>query len=197
MATVIVTLLFSLAQAGWANIILCPATDHICLGTPGDDIILTNPTLDYNVVYALGGNDFIIGRSGLNYLYGYDGDDILIGGMSSDFLSGGKGNDKYDGSFGDDTIKEDITATGIVGTLINNNDIISGGEGDDWIQSGEGYDKIDGGPGSDSIYPNGYSRDFSFDVVNCGSGSGDKVYNFHSGDGETTANCETVADYDR
>jgi Ca2+-binding RTX toxin-like protein len=89
-----------------------------------------------------------------------------------------KGNDKYDGSFGADTIKEDITAGGIVGTLINNNDIISGGEGDDWIQSGEGYDKIHGGPGSDSIYPNGYSRDFSFDVVNCGSGTGDKVYNF-------------------
>ena len=76
---------------------------------------------------------------------------------------------------------ESSANSGIAGTSVNNDDIISGGEGDDFITLGEGLDRIQGGPGNDIILPGGYVRDFSYDTVNCGSGTGDNVRGY-SGD---------------
>lgn len=187
-----VTTLFSLVdQTGWAAVITCPAGAALCNGTEGDDII--TGTTDGAVIRGLGGNDYIKGDYyGFNYIYGDDGNDILIGGFQNDGLYGGNGSDRYDGLEGDDSIYEVYHQ---VGSFVNNDDIISGGVGNDFIISGEGSDRIEGGPGNEYIMPNGAYRDFFSDIVNCGSGN-DVVWAFHSGDGDTALNCETIANLD-
>ena len=197
MTTVAVTILFSLLdQTGWASVIYCP-TSAICNGTNGDDVIIGTSST-YSLIHGLGGNDYIKGSANVpNYLFGDDGNDILIGRNTWDTLEGGRGNDRYDGGSGDDSILEASASGGFAGALVNNDDIISGGEGFDFINSGDGFDRIQGGPGNDIIYPNGYFRDFSYDSVDCGSGTGDKVDVFYSGDPDYAINCEYITDFDR
>lgn len=197
-ALVGVSLLLSMTyQTGWAAVIICPATGAICNGTSGDDIMYGTST-SQNIIHGLGGNDYLIASSsGFNQLWADDGNDILVGGYGTDVLLGGRGNDKYDGYWDDDSILEDTATGGVVGTLTNNDDIISGGEGNDYIDSGEGSDRIQGGPGDDVIYLDGIRRDFSFDSVNCGSGTGDKIYLFYSGDNDIATNCEVIWNLDR
>jgi Ca2+-binding RTX toxin-like protein len=185
-------LLFSLDQTSSAAVINCSHNAPTCTGTSADDIIFGNG--QDQVIHGLNGNDYVRGDSGrTNYIFGDDGADILIGGIDHDGLFGGRGNDKIDGWRGDDSISED---TERVGTFVNNNDVISGAEGDDYINSGYGVDRIEGGPGNDIILPNGFNRDFSFDSVNCGSDTGDRIF-IYSGDGETTTNCEIISNFDR
>jgi serralysin len=190
--TVAVILLLSLYQASWASLIVCTSTSIQCNGTSGDDLIIASHI--GNIIHGLGGNDYIQG-GGLkgNYIYGDDGDDRLIGSEGSDGLYGGLGNDFYDGRDGSDSIVEPLQVGGVIDF---SNDVISGGNGDDYIDAGLGADRIHAGPGNDSIFPNGYHRDFSFDIVNCGSGASDSLYNFYSGDGDATVNCEFVTDLD-
>ncbi len=188
---VTVILLFSLDQPSWADIIICqPRTPGQCLGTPRDDIIFGWE----HVIHGFAGNDYIqTSGSDPNVIFGGDGNDRLIGSSGNDGLYGGPGNDYYDGRSGSDTIFEEL----IEGeSLAFNNEVISGGEGDDYIFSVLGFDRIHGGPGNDVIYPDGSYRDFSFDTVNCGSGTGDRI-SYNSGDGDTIANCEQINDFDR
>jgi Ca2+-binding RTX toxin-like protein len=188
-----VILLFSLDQTSWAALIFCPHNVVECNGTPNDDMILAHP--NGNIIHGLGGNDYIIsfGLPELSFMYGDDGNDRLIGSDANDGLYGGPGNDYYDGGFGSDSIVEIDPRLGI---LVFSDDVISGGQGDDFIFSALGSDRIHGGPGNDIIRPDGYHRDFSFDTLDCGSGTGDQVY-YNSGDGDTTVNCEQITDFDR
>jgi Ca2+-binding RTX toxin-like protein len=187
-------LLFSLDQPSWAELIFCqlpPAP--VCEGTSGDGVIVGQSG---NIIFGKAGDDYIETHgSSASYIYGDDGNDRLIGSYGNDGLYGGAGNDYYDGGHGSDSIAESLWVR--AGTLVFSNDVISGGEGDDYIDSRLGSDRIHGGPGNDRIYPNGYDRDFSFDIVNCGSDTGDRVLYLYSGDGDTTVNCEFVTDLDR
>lgn len=189
-----VILLFSLDQPSWAELIVCPSPPAPCVGTAGDDIILG----EGNTIYGMAGDDYILSSgTSPNYIYGENGNDRLIGSHGNDALFGGAGNDYYDGGLGSDVIAEDLWVGGAPGTLVFSNDVISGAEGDDYIISGLGSDRIHGGPGNDIIYPNGYHRDFSFDIINCGSGTGDQILSSYSGDSDTTVNCEQITDFDR
>jgi Ca2+-binding RTX toxin-like protein len=196
MVVVAVTFLFSLLeQTSWAAVIKCPATSAVCNGTSGDDIIFAADS-GGSPIHGLAGNDYIIG-SGIkpNYIWGEDGNDILVGSAGNDYLNAGKGNDRYEGGDGSDSI---VDIPYVEGSLVNNDDTISGGVGDDWILSGEGVDRIYGGGGNDQIYPNTWNhRDFSYDFVDCGSGTGDRVFYGYSSDAEGFSNCEFVMDQDR
>ena len=190
-----VILLFSLDQPSWADVIYCPTPPATCYGTARDDLIYGGSYRGPNIIYGMAGDDYIwtVGTQPV-IIHGGDGNDRLIGSSGNDELFGGAGNDYYDGLYGSDVIEEGVSAGGI---LVFSNDVISGGEGDDWIDSGLGSDRIQGGPGNDQIYPNGWHRDFSFDIVNCGSDTGDRIFNSYSGDGDTTVNCEQITDFDR
>jgi Ca2+-binding RTX toxin-like protein len=201
--SLLVTILFMFPdQIGWAAYVSCPNSPNLCNGTPGDDFIV-GAGFERNYIRGLAGNDVIIVgcyTCEFNNIFGDDGDDLLLGARGIDVLSGGRGNDKYDGFLGDDIIFEDSAYSYLeqgVGTLVNNSDIIKGGEGDDSITSGEGVDRIEAGPGNDVILPNGYRSDFSYDIVNCGSGTGDRVIASYSGDPDIANNCEFVEDFDR
>lgn len=192
---VAVIILFSLDQASWAALIYCTSASLQCNGTSGDDMIFGHYV--GNIIHGLGGNDYIVGdgSSSNNFFYGDDGNDRLIGSEGNDGLYGGPGNDYYDGRMGHDTIIEPLEAGG--GPVVFSDDVISGGEGDDFINSRLGADRISGGPGTDFIWPNGYHRDFSFDIINCGSGTFDQSLDVSSSDGDTSINCELVRDIDR
>lgn len=185
-------LLFLLNQPSWAVLIYCTSPPALCEGTEGDDIIYGAG----NIIFGRAGNDYIstVGNS-TNVIYGHDDNDTLIGSHGNDALLGGAGNDYYDGGGAADTIIEELHQSP-AGTLVFSNDVISGGEGDDYIQSALGSDRIHGGPGNDRIYPDGYHRDFSFDIVSCGSDMDDHIF-YNSGDGDTIVNCELIIDFDR
>ncbi|MEG4342972.1 S8 family serine peptidase [Microcoleus sp. A003_D6] len=84
-----------------------------------------------NGLFALGGNDFIVGSSDAEILSGDDGNDRLLGGSNSDTLFGGVGNDLLNGGV--------------------NSDILFGDGGSDTLQGGKGGDALDGGGGSDVL----------------------------------------------
>jgi Ca2+-binding RTX toxin-like protein len=200
MATIAATILVTLLdQTTWAAVINCPPSTWpaACNGTSGDDVIYGQYGPDA-IIHGLQGNDYIIGHYAAPHsiISGDEGNDTLIGGPGNDVLYGGSGNDKIDGQEGMDSILE---VPPIESSLTNNDDIISGGPGDDFIQAGRGFDMIQGGPGNDRIWPNGEHRDFSFDIINCGSDTdhSDQVFRLNSGDGDYTTNCEVVQDLDK
>ena len=71
----------------------------IITGTNGDDPQLNGTNLA-DEIYALAGNDGLIGFGGNDILIGYDGDDVLEGGAGADELFGSAGFDyaSYKGS---------------------------------------------------------------------------------------------------
>jgi subtilisin family serine protease len=88
-----------------------------------------------NGLFALGGNDFIVGSSDADRLNGDNGNDRLLGGGNSDTLFGGVGNDLLNGGTG--------------------NDFLFGGKGSDTLQGGRGDDALYGGNGSDVLVGDG------------------------------------------
>lgn len=187
--------LLSTKQTSWADLIYCPSTGNLCNGTSGDDIIYGGFNNPSQVIQGLGGNDWIMAAPTTQAIFGNEGNDTLLGSNGNDHLYGGPGSDKMDGGPGDDNFEEYVNQEG---TLVNNDDIISGGEGIDRINSGVGADRIHGGPGNDLIWPDGaITRDFAVDSVNCGADTQDRIFFFHSADGDTTVNCELVNDLDR
>lgn len=176
---------------------MCPDAP-VCNGTSGNDFIV--PTTPNSLIYGKAGNDYICACLGQGpfYMYGNTGNDILIGGDFNDGLYGGPGNDRYDGLRGSDVIYD-------IDNLLNpnaalddlaSNDIASGGPGNDFIALGGGSDRIEGGPGDDSVIANPNHRDFSVDIINCGSDHDELQYHY-SGDGDRFINCEFVENYDR
>jgi subtilisin family serine protease len=88
-----------------------------------------------NGLFALGGNDFIVGASDADRISGDNGNDRLLGGSNSDTLFGGVGNDLLNGGAG--------------------NDFLFGGKGSDTLQGGRGDDSLNGGNGSDVLTGDG------------------------------------------
>lgn len=114
-------------------------------GQGGNDVIVGSTGLVGLIGLDLDGgegNDLLIGGDGADVLRGGAGDDDIIGGWGNDWISGGTGRDRGDGGDGDDTL------------------VWNDGDGDDALEGGEGFDfvQVNGsnGAGDDfSIDPNG------------------------------------------
>jgi Ca2+-binding RTX toxin-like protein len=108
-------------------------------------------------LFALDGDDFIVGSIILDPIYGNAGNDTIFGdginqvdfeeegisddpGPYGDFLSGGKGNDVISGGRGDDLIWGE-----------RDNDYLYGNEGADTLRGGKGEDVLVGNGGNDVL----------------------------------------------
>ncbi|MDF0553691.1 S8 family serine peptidase [Kamptonema sp. UHCC 0994] len=98
-------------------------------------------------LFALGGNDFILGSSDSEMIDGGDNNDRLIGGGGADTLNSGSGDNFLIGSQGDDILAgnsgKDILRGG------QGDDLLIGFEGDDVLVGDKGKDILKGGEGSD------------------------------------------------
>ncbi|MGB7708607.1 MAG: S8 family serine peptidase [Microcoleus sp.] len=93
-----------------------------------------------NGLFALGGNDFIVGASDADRISGDDGNDRLLGGGNSDTLFGGIENDLLNGGIGNDILFGD-----------SGNDTLQGGKGGDLLNGGKGADVLSGDGGKDTL----------------------------------------------
>ncbi|PSB05656.1 peptidase S8 [filamentous cyanobacterium Phorm 46] len=93
-----------------------------------------------NGLFALGGNDFIVGSSDADRLNGDSGNDRLLGGSNSDTLFGGVGNDLLNGGTGNDFLFGN-----------SGSDTLQGGRGDDALYGGRGNDVLVGDGGTDTL----------------------------------------------
>jgi subtilisin family serine protease len=84
-----------------------------------------------NGLFALGGNDLIVGASDADRISGDNGNDRLLGGRNSDILFGGSGSDTLQGGKGDDAL--------------------NGGNGSDVLVGDGGKDTLTGGLGLDTF----------------------------------------------
>ena len=96
----------------------------------------TTETLDIN---GRGGDDVIIGSTGLNGLISLDldggaGNDLVIGGDGSDVLRGGIGNDTLIGRKGNDIALGEAGDDLFIWNNGDGSDIFQGGQGDDTAQ---------------------------------------------------------------
>ena len=135
--------------------------DDRIAGSPGpDNIYDTWGTIDGQMIFGLGGNDFIVGEG---MIIGGDGNDILSGrpDMSQE-TNKGPDNDNYIiGLGGDDTIYGGGGNDILVGDYVNNShftgddpqgiDFIFGEGGMDYINGCGENDRLYGGPGADFI----------------------------------------------
>jgi Tol biopolymer transport system component len=85
---------------------LCDGRPITVYGTPGPDVIELPDNLfgRPRVVHALGGNDQVLARYGVDIVCGGDGRDWIRGGSQDDRLFGGAGDDLLEGGSGDDTL---------------------------------------------------------------------------------------------
>ncbi|PSB51494.1 peptidase S8 [filamentous cyanobacterium Phorm 6] len=93
-----------------------------------------------NGLFALGGNDFIVGSSDADRLNGDNGNDRLLGDGNSDTLFGGVGNDLLNGGTGNDFLFGN-----------SGSDTLQGGRGDDALYGGRGNDVLVGDGGTDTL----------------------------------------------
>ena len=93
-----------------------------------------------NGLFALGGNDFIVGSSDADRIRGDGGNDRLLGGGNSDTLFGGAENDLLNGGTGNDLLLGD-----------SGNDTLQGGKGGDVLNGGKGSDVLVGDAGKDTL----------------------------------------------
>lgn len=100
-----------------------------------------------NGLFALGGNDFIVGSGdaeqisgdfGNDRILGGGGTDILFGGTGDDFLNGGQGNDFLSGEAGSNTLQGG-----------RGDDLLIGGDDDNILVGDFGKDTLVGGIGLD------------------------------------------------
>lgn len=101
-----------------------------------------------NLIYARGGNDFILSGAGDDQLYGEEGHDWIYGGLGNDRLFGGLGTDQL---FGDNVA---VSTSG-------GQDYLDGGEGDDFVGGGAGRDILFGGAGNDLLNGDEFAGDNS------------------------------------
>lgn len=114
-------------------------------------------SVDDDVSYGYGGNDWLAGQTGNDTLYGGDGNDHLYGNKGNDTLFGEAGNDTLFGGAG--------------------NDVLDGGAGDDLLDGGTGVNTLKGGAGNDN-----YILQFSGDaVVEIAGGGNDTVTSYLDG----------------
>ncbi|MEG3846505.1 S8 family serine peptidase [Microcoleus sp. herbarium19] len=93
-----------------------------------------------NGLFALGGNDFIVGSPDAEIISGDDGNDRLLGGGNSDTLFGNVGSDLLNGGAGSDILFGD-----------SGSDTLQGGRGDDALSGGSGSDVLAGDGGKDTL----------------------------------------------
>ena len=93
------------------------AGDDYILGNNGNDQIIGGD--DNDTVYGDSGDDRIYGGNGSDYLYGNSGNDLLVGGAGSDDIYGGAGNDEYvfSADFGRDYVYESAGENDVVRLL--------------------------------------------------------------------------------
>src|SRR5918999_1582236 len=127
-------------------------------GTPGRDRLSARgdrPT----EIFAMGGQDTLLGGGGADRLWGETGGDRLFGRSGDDLLDGGSGDDRIEGADGLDTIVGGFGRDRVLGGGGNDNvdagsagDRVDGGVGNDLIHGGGAADTLDGGPGDDEIH---------------------------------------------
>ncbi|MEG4533829.1 S8 family serine peptidase [Microcoleus sp. D2_18a_D3] len=93
-----------------------------------------------NGLFALGGNDFIVGSSDADRISGDNGNDRILGGSNSDTLLGGADNDLLNGGAGADFLFGDAGS-----------DTLQGGKGDDVLNGDSGSDVLVGDGGKDTL----------------------------------------------
>ncbi|MEM7137399.1 MAG: C25 family cysteine peptidase [Myxococcota bacterium] len=133
---------------GCPNLVTCPATGGLCLGSPVAECIFGSPLSD--AIFAGDGADCICGGDGGDSINGDGGADIILGGEGSDIINGGEDPDTIDGEGGNDIINGDGGNDFVFGGI--GNDEISGGEGMDTLNGNDGEDTLEGGPDNDMLF---------------------------------------------
>ena len=118
------------------------------------DIIATRPT-----TFGTNEADRITGLpEEVNFIFALGGDDAVLGGGRNDIIDAGGGNDIINAAGGDDLVvgraENDfiIAGTGNDGVFgERGNDLIDGGPGDDFLSGGVDSDLISGGDGVDRL----------------------------------------------
>ncbi|NML27864.1 calcium-binding protein [Zoogloea dura] len=143
-------------------------------------------------IYALSGNDLLLGGDGEDSLRGDGGNDTLFGEADNDLLVGDDanlnityhGNDLLDGGTGSDTLSglggNDSLFGGegadfLVGDNDGANPLPDATPGADWLDGGAGDDQLEGNDGNDTLIGG-----IGLDILS--GGDGDDVYIFEKGD---------------
>jgi len=100
-----------------------------------------------NGLFALSGNDFIIGSSDAEKISGDRNNDRLLGGGGADTLLGGTGNDLLNGGQGNDFLSGETGNNTLQGG--RGDDLLIGSEGDNILVGDFGKDTLIGGDGED------------------------------------------------
>jgi Ca2+-binding RTX toxin-like protein len=108
-------------------------------------------TIPNRVWNALGGNDTILGSTGIDAIIGGSGNDSLRGNSGDDFLVGGAGNDTLDGGQGIDTADYFDATSGIVANL-NGAQQVYGLAGEVDVDTLTSIENVIGGGGDDVIF---------------------------------------------
>jgi Ca2+-binding RTX toxin-like protein len=98
-------------------------------GTEGADNLSLLAVSRGLIINGLGGNDTLVGGTGIDNIAGGDGADRIDGSDGNDVLTGGDGNDILLGNDGNDTLSGGADA-----------DTLTGGSGDDQLSGGAGAD---------------------------------------------------------
>lgn len=107
---------------------------------------------------ATSGPDLILGSAHADTIYALDGDDCVLGGGGNDAIHGAAGNDILFGEAGNDLIVGDGYASKssqvdcLNGILVPGRNVIDGGAGDDVLVGCEGNDLVFGQDGVDTVY---------------------------------------------
>ncbi len=159
------------------------------LGTDTEDVIVLSSTRGLNSlilypggVWALSGNDRVIGSSLSEVILGNQGNDELRGGGGSDRLLGGNDDDFLLGEDGDDLLRGDLGNDQLLGGA--GNDLIRGGQGDDILNGGTGGDVLIGDLGIDLMMGGEGADGFVFrtDEANNNPGMIDQILDWNSAD---------------
>ncbi len=138
---------------------LAPSNTVLIYALAGDDYIVgnTGTFYDFTVFGGTGndyiatgrGNDVLAGEAGNDRLLAGTGDNVLSGGLGDDSLLAGNGNDVLSGDAGNDR----LVSNGGNDTLLggDGNDILVGGLDNDYVNGGAGNDNVDGGFGDDIV----------------------------------------------
>ncbi|WP_301555214.1 DUF4347 domain-containing protein [Planktothrix agardhii] len=109
-------------------------------------------TAEANVIFALEGNDTVLGGKDNDQIIGNDGADELYGNLGNDIITGNGGNDWINGNLGEDLIDGGDGEDELFGG--QENDLIKGGNGDDTILGNKGEDITEGNEGDDLLSGN-------------------------------------------
>lgn len=128
-----------------------------------------------SIIYALGGDDLVVGGAGDDTIFGGAGDDVIVGSAGADAIDGGLGFDTLDFTSAASGITVNfITGTGSQGIALGDtytnihhvdgsgfDDTITGDDfgndlfglaGNDTLSGGKGHDRLYGGDGDDVLY---------------------------------------------